>query len=212
MGSEEQTDQENIEQPAVETEESIVGEIVEDALKDEAEGETAASEEVDLQAALDAATTRADENWEKLLLAKAEVENIRRRTQKDIEKAHRFSVEKFAKEMLPVVDSLEMGLASVDASEGDVVAIKEGMELTHKQLLASLEKSGVKQINPEGESFNPDLHQAISMVPSPDHEPNTVIQVFQKGYTLNERLLRPAMVIVSQPQAPTETKKIDEQA
>jgi len=181
-------------------------------LKDEAEGETAASEEVDLQAALDAATTRADENWEKLLLAKAEVENIRRRTQKDIEKAHRFSVEKFAKEMLPVVDSLEMGLASVDASEGDVVAIKEGMELTHKQLLASLEKSGVKQINPEGESFNPDLHQAISMVPSPDHEPNTVIQVFQKGYTLNERLLRPAMVIVSQPQAPTETKKIDEQA
>ncbi|AFT67497.1 MULTISPECIES: nucleotide exchange factor GrpE [Cycloclasticus] len=212
MGSEEQTDQENIEQPAVETEESIVGEIVEDALKDEAEGETAASEEVDLQAALDAATTRADENWEKLLLAKAEVENIRRRTQKDIEKAHRFSVEKFAKEMLPVVDSLEMGLASVDAAEGDVVAIKEGMELTHKQLLASLEKSGVKQINPEGESFNPDLHQAISMVPSPDHEPNTVIQVFQKGYTLNERLLRPAMVIVSQPQAPTETKKIDEQA
>lgn len=212
MGSEEQTDQENIEQPAVETEESIVGEIVEDALKDEAKGETAASEEVDLQAALDAATTRADENWEKLLLAKAEVENIRRRTQKDIEKAHRFSVEKFAKEMLPVVDSLEMGLASVDAAEGDVVAIKEGMELTHKQLLASLEKSGVKQINPEGESFNPDLHQAISMVPSPDHEPNTVIQVFQKGYTLNERLLRPAMVIVSQPQAPTETKKIDEQA
>ncbi|MFT6219266.1 MAG: molecular chaperone GrpE [Cycloclasticus pugetii] len=212
MGSEEQTDQENIEQPAVETEESIVGEIVEDALKDEAEGETAASEEVDLQAALDAATTRADENWEKLLLAKAEVENIRRRTQKDIEKAHRFSVEKFAKEMLPVVDSLEMGLASVDAAEGDVVAIKEGMELTHKQLLASLEKSGVKQINPEGEGFNPDLHQAISMVPSPDHEPNTVIQVFQKGYTLNERLLRPAMVIVSQPQAPTETKKIDEQA
>tara|TARA_R110002072_G_scaffold290873_2_gene458716 strand:+ start:74 stop:712 length:639 start_codon:yes stop_codon:yes gene_type:complete len=212
MGSEEQTDQENIEQPAVETEESIVGEIVEDALKDEAEGETAALEEVDLQAALDAATTRADENWEKLLLAKAEVENIRRRTQKDIEKAHRFSVEKFAKEMLPVVDSLEMGLASVDAAEGDVVAIKEGMELTHKQLLASLEKSGVKQINPEGESFNPDLHQAISMVPSPDHEPNTVIQVFQKGYTLNERLLRPAMVIVSQPQAPTETKKIDEQA
>lgn len=212
MGSEEQTDQENIEQPAVETEESIVGEIVEDALKDEAEGETAALEEVDLQAALDAATTRADENWEKLLLAKAEVENIRRRTQKDIEKAHRFSVEKFAKEMLPVVDSLEMGLASVDATEGDVVAIKEGMELTHKQLLASLEKSGVKQINPEGESFNPDLHQAISMVPSPDHEPNTVIQVFQKGYTLNERLLRPAMVIVSQPQAPTETKKIDEQA
>ena len=105
-----------------------------------------------------------------------------------------------------------MGLASVATSEGDVTAIKEGMELTYKQLLASLEKSGVKQVNPEGESFSPDFHQAISMVPSADHEPNTVIQVFQKGYTLNDRLLRPAMVIVSQPSAPSETKKIDEQA
>lgn len=207
MGSEEQTDQENIGQPLVDTEESITGEVVDETVvADEA------SDGVDLQAELEATIKRADENWEKVLLAKAEVENIRRRTQKDIEKAHRFSVEKFAKDMLPVVDSLEMGLASATTTEGDVTAIKEGMELTHKQLLSSLEKSGVKQVNPEGEVFSPELHQAISVVPSPDHEPNTVIQVFQKGYTLNDRLLRPAMVIVSQSQAPTEAKIIDEQA
>ncbi|MEW4982952.1 MAG: nucleotide exchange factor GrpE [Cycloclasticus sp.] len=207
MGSEEHTDQENIEQAAADKDESIVGELVDETATVEEPAEA-----VDLQSELDAANARADENWEKVLLAKAEVENIRRRTQKDVEKAHRFSIEKFAKDMLPVVDSLEMGLASAATSEGDVTAIKEGMELTYKQLLSSLEKSGVKQVNPEGESFSPDFHQAISMVPSPDHEPNTVIQVFQKGYTLNDRLLRPAMVIVSQPSAPEDTKKIDEQA
>ncbi|PCH85813.1 MAG: nucleotide exchange factor GrpE, partial [Piscirickettsiaceae bacterium] len=134
------------------------------------------------------------------------------RTQKDVEKAHRFSVEKFAKDMLPVVDSLEMGLAASDDTSGDVKAIKEGMELTYKQLLDSLAKSGVEQINPEGDVFDSECHQAISMVPSPDHEPNTVMQVFQKGYSLNGRLLRPAMVIVSQSQPPADTKKIDEQA
>ncbi len=207
MGSEEYTDQENVEPAVVDKDESVIGEVVDEKATVEEPAEA-----VDLQAQLDAANARADENWEKVLLAKAEVENIRRRTQKDVEKAHRFSIEKFAKDMLPVVDSLEMGLASVATSEGDVTAIKEGMELTYKQLLASLEKSGVKQVNPEGESFSPDFHQAISMVPSADHEPNTVIQVFQKGYTLNDRLLRPAMVIVSQPSAPSETKKIDEQA
>lgn len=209
MGSEETTGQGDVQQDVVDAEESLVGEIVEEV---EAVEELEAS--VDLAAELEKANATAAENWEKLLSAKAEVENIRRRTQKDIEKAHRFSVEKFAKDMLPVVDSLEMGLAAVDESSTDVTAIKEGMELTHKQLLSSLEKSGVAQLNPVSEIFNPEMHQAISMVPSPDHAPNTVMQVFQKGYSLNGRLLRPAMVIVSQaqPQAPTDTVKIDEQA
>jgi len=209
MGSEETTDQADVQQDAVDTEEVLVGEVV-------TEEEPVDAEEgvVDLAAELEKANATANDNWDKLLLAKAEVENIRRRTQKDIEKAHRFSVEKFAKEMLPVVDSLEMGLAAADESEAETTALKEGMELTYKQLISSLEKSGVVQVNPVGEGFNPDLHQAISMVPSPDHEPNSVMQVFQKGYTLNDRLLRPAMVIVaqSQPQAPTDTVKIDEQA
>jgi len=207
MVSEDQADQENSEQPTVDTEESTLEGVLEEAVADDE-----VTEGVDLQSELDKANARADENWEKVLLAKADVENMRRRSQKDVEKAHRFSVEKFAKDMLPVVDSLEMGLASAQTAPADVHAIKEGMELTHKQLLDSLEKSGVKQVNPEGESFNHEFHQAISMVPSPEHEPNTVIQVFQKGYTLNDRLLRPAMVIVSQPQAPEDTKKIDEQA
>jgi len=209
MGSEETTDQADVQQDAVDTEEILVGEVVTEEEPVEAEGGV-----VDLAAELEKANATANDNWDKLLLAKAEVENIRRRTQKDIEKAHRFSVEKFAKEMLPVVDSLEMGLAAADESEAETTALKEGMELTYKQLISSLEKSGVVQVNPIGDAFNPDLHQAISMVPSPDHEPNSVMQVFQKGYTLNDRLLRPAMVIVaqSQPQAPTDTVKIDEQA
>lgn len=206
MGSDNQTEQDVEQQEATPIEATTIDEVVDDVV----EGEVL--EAVDIQAELDAANARADENWEKVLLAKADVENIRRRTQKDVEKAHRFSVEKFAKDMLPVVDSLEMGLAAADEASGDVKAIKEGMELTYKQLLDSLTKSGVDQINPEGDVFNSELHQAISMVPSSDHEPNTVMQVFQKGYSLNGRLLRPAMVIVSQSQPPTDTKKIDEQA
>ncbi|PCI68056.1 MAG: nucleotide exchange factor GrpE [Piscirickettsiaceae bacterium] len=206
MGSDNQTDQDVEQQETAAVDATIIDEVIDDVV----EGEV--MEPVALQAELDAANARADENWQKVLLAKADVENIRRRTQKDVEKAHRFSVEKFAKDMLPVVDSLEMGLAASDDTSGDVKAIKEGMELTYKQLLDSLAKSGVEQINPEGDVFDSECHQAISMVPSPDHEPNTVMQVFQKGYSLNGRLLRPAMVIVSQSQPPADTKKIDEQA
>ncbi len=206
MGSEEHTDQEQVDQQEIDMEE-VLSDVVDDA-----PAESEQSPVVDLQVELDAANARADDNWEKLLLAKADVENIRRRTQKDIEKAHRFSIEKFAKDILAVVDSLEMGLAAADSMADDVASIKEGMELTYKQLLSSLERSGVEQVNPEGESFNPDLHQAISMVPSEEHAHNTVMQVFQKGYTLNSRLMRPAMVIVSQSSAPAGTKEIDKKA
>lgn len=197
MGSEKSTDQSNVEEDIIDAEqasESLVGDIVDEEVVLEA------AESTELEAELETATARADENWEKLLLAKAEVENVRRRSEKDVEKAHRFSIEKFAKNMLPVIDSLEMGLLSSGDAEGDVSAIKEGMELTHKQLLSALEKSGIQQVDPVGAAFNPELHQAMSMMPSPDHEPNRVIEVFQKGYTLNNRLLRPAMVIVSQAQ------------
>ncbi len=205
MGSEKSTDQNDIQEQSVDAEESLIGEVVDEAVVSEA------TEEINLTVELETAKAAASENWDKLLLAKAEVENIRRRTQKDIEKAHRFSIEKFAKDMLPVVDSLEMGLAATSDSEVDITALKEGMELTYKQLISSLEKSGVVQVNPEGETFSPELHQAISVVPSPDHAPNTVMQVFQKGYTLNGRLLRPAMVIVTPSEPSANTKKIDEQ-
>jgi len=207
MGSEDQTDQQQTQQSSIDNEEGLVEGGIDEITVEEGE-----VTEQDLQASLEAANARADENWEKLLLATAEVENIRRRTQKDIEKAHRFSVEKFAKDLLPVLDSLEMGLAASEGVAGDVAAIRDGMELTHKQLISALQKSGVDVVDPEGQTFNPDLHQAMSVVPSPDHEPITVMQVFQKGYTLSGRLLRPAMVIVSQATPPAGTKKIDEQA
>lgn len=207
MGSEDQTDQQQTQQSSIDNEEGLAEGGIDEITVEEGE-----VTEQDLQASLEVANARADENWEKLLLATAEVENIRRRTQKDIEKAHRFSVEKFAKDLLPVLDSLEMGLAASEGVAGDVAAIRDGMELTHKQLISALQKSGVDVVDPEGQTFNPDLHQAMSVVPSPDHEPNTVMQVFQKGYTLSGRLLRPAMVIVSQATPPAGTKKIDEQA
>tara|TARA_R110002074_G_scaffold228259_2_gene399931 strand:- start:139093 stop:139716 length:624 start_codon:yes stop_codon:yes gene_type:complete len=207
MGSEEQTDQGVEQTQPLDIEDSLVADVLDDA-----ESADSTVEPLSMQGELDAANARADDNWAKVLLATAEVENVRRRSQKDIEKAHRFSIEKFAKDMLPVVDSLEMGMAAADETSADVEAIKEGMALTYKQLISALKQSGIEQVNPEDEIFSPELHQAISVVPSPDHEPNTVIQVFQKGYTLNGRLLRPAMVIVSQSTPPEGTKKIDEQA
>ena len=193
MGSQDQTDQDDAQQELDDTTESLVNEAVdEDVVPSEVE------EGVDLKTELDNAKASAEENWNNLLMAKADVENIRRRTQKDIEKAHRFSIEKFAKDLLPVVDSIEMGMTAAGSTSEDVTSIREGMELTYKQLLASLEKSNVTQVDPLNESFNPEHHQAISMVPTADYEPNTVIEVFQKGYLLNGRLIRPAMVIVSQ--------------
>ena len=193
------------------TTEETLEQVVEEELESPVElneEETDDDASIDLQAELDKANAKADENWEKVLLAKAEVDNIRRRTQKDVENAHRFGVEKFAKDLLAVVDSFEMGLAA----EGDVAAIKEGMELTYKQLMSALEKAKLEQLNPTGESFDPEQHQAMTMVPSEEHPHNTVMEVFQKGYSLQGRLLRPAMVVVSQSNTPEQTNKIDEQA
>jgi molecular chaperone GrpE len=140
------------------------------------------------------AEKKAEENWEQLLRARAEMENLRRRTQKDLENAHKYGMEKFVAELLPVKDSMELGLAAEGAS---VESLHEGMELTMSMLSKAFEKLGVVEVNPLNEPFNPDLHQAMTMQPSADVEPNTVLVVMQKGYLLNERLVRPAMVIVS---------------
>ncbi|MBV0932383.1 nucleotide exchange factor GrpE [Marinobacterium weihaiense] len=130
--------------------------------------------------------------------AQAEIQNIRRRAEQDVEKAHKFGLEKFANELLPVVDSLER---AIEASQGDdeqVTAIREGVEMTLNMFLASMAKFNVEQINPEqGDAFNPDHHQAMSMVPAEGVEPNAVVTVVQKGYLLNGRLMRPAMVMVA---------------
>ena len=132
-----------------------------------------------------------------VIRAKAEVENIRRRSAQDVEKARKFALEKFTGELLPVVDNLERALASADKEDESQKAMIEGIELTLQSFLSALEKFDVKAIDPQDQPFNPELHQAMSMQEVPGVEPNTVIAVMQKGYELNGRLVRPAMVMVS---------------
>ncbi|RJT31952.1 nucleotide exchange factor GrpE, partial [Rahnella woolbedingensis] len=132
-----------------------------------------------------------------LLRAKAEVENIRRRTELDIEKAHKFALEKFSGELLPVIDNLERALDLADKSNSELAGLIEGVELTLKSLLDAVRKFGMEVVGDIHVPFNPELHQAMTMMESEELEPNHVLMVMQKGYTLNGRLLRPAMVAVS---------------
>ena len=150
-----------------------------------------------LEAMIRQAELKAEEHHDAWLRAKAETENIRRRAQEDIAKASKFAIERFAGELLAVKDSLEAGLATETPS---VESLKSGTELTLKQLVAAFEKSGLKEINPVGEKFDPNFHQAISMIEA-EQEANTVVTVLQKGYLLAERVLRPALVIVAKPKA-----------
>ncbi|MBN3726341.1 nucleotide exchange factor GrpE [Burkholderia sp. Ac-20379] len=146
-------------------------------------------------AALAEAQAKVAELQEHFLRAKAETENARRRAQEDVAKAHKFAIESFAEHLLPVIDSLE---AAVGDTSDDVAKIREGVELTLRQLNNALEKGRVNVINPVGAKFDPHQHQAISMVPA-DQEANTVVSVLQKGYTIADRVLRPALVTVAQP-------------
>src|SRR6185369_7078113 len=146
-----------------------------------------------LEQRLNEAEAKAQEHHDAWLRAKAEADNARRRAQEDVSKAHKFAVESFAAELLPVKDSLEAALATENATPE---ALRSGVELTLRQLAAVFDKSHLKEINPVGEKFDPHRHQAISMLPS-DKEPNTVINVLQKGYLLHERVVRPALVTVA---------------
>jgi len=137
----------------------------------------------------------ADENWDRYLRAAAELENVRKRASRDVENAHKFALERFCSELLAVKDSLEMGLAAAD--KADVQSLLAGKEATLKLLTATMERFGVAELNPEGEPFDPQEHEAMSMQPSSDVEPGSVLTVFQKGYALNGRLLRPARVVVA---------------
>ncbi|MFZ1875122.1 MAG: nucleotide exchange factor GrpE [Chania sp.] len=136
-----------------------------------------------------------------LLRAKAEMDNVRRRTELDIEKAHKFALEKFSGDLLPVIDNLERALELADKSNPDLVAMIEGIELTLKSLLDAVRKYGIEIVGDINVPFNPDVHQAMSMMESDEHQPNHVMMVMQKGYTLNGRLLRPAMVAVAKAKA-----------
>ncbi|AXF75132.1 nucleotide exchange factor GrpE [Erwinia tracheiphila] len=135
------------------------------------------------------------------LRAQAEIENIRRRTEQDVEKAHKFALEKFANELLPVIDSLERALEVADKENPELTAMVEGIDLTLKSLLGAVGKFGVEVVGDINVPFNPEIHQAMSMMESEDVAPNHVLLVMQRGYILNGRLLRPAMVAVSKPKA-----------
>ncbi len=134
---------------------------------------------------------------EEFLRFRAESENNRKRTLKDVENARKFGSERLLSELVPIADTLARGLEIAQGENVSIDVLKEGKEATLRLLLKTMEGHGVKEINPLGEVFNPELHQAMTMQDSPTHAPNTVISVFQRGYTLHERLLRPALVIVS---------------
>ena len=140
----------------------------------------------------------AKDNWDKLLRSQAEMENLKRRTAKDLEKAHKYALDGFVKALLEVKDSLSMGLKSAMDKNATLEHTIEGLELTNKVFDSTLEKFGVETVDPIGETFNPELHEAVTMVPMPDKKSNTVLEVVQVGFTLNDRLVRPAMVIVVQ--------------
>ena len=149
---------------------------------------------LELEGELEAAKKR---EREEILRVRAEMENIRRRAEMDVEKAHKFALERFSNELLPVIDNLERALEAVDREDEKSQSMIEGLELTLKSFLDALRKFKVEAVDEPNVPFNPEVHQAITMLESLEHQPNTVINIMQKGYTLNGRLLRPAMVIVS---------------
>ena len=182
-----------------------------EAAKEEAqaaEGEAGDNETSEVEAL----QAQVQEFQEQMLRSQAEMQNVRRRAEIDVEKAHKFALEKFVKELLPVADSLEKAVESTEGHDesGELVAaIREGVEMTLSLFMSSLKKFNVEQINPVGAPFDPQHHEAMSMVPAPDAEPNSVVAVVQKGYLLNGRVVRPAMVVVAKAE---DAPKIDEQA
>jgi molecular chaperone GrpE len=151
----------------------------------------------ELELALVVAKSTINDQKDSVIRAKAEVDNVRRRSAQDVEKARKFALDKFAAELLPVVDNLERAIESVDKEDEGQKGLAEGVELTLQSMMAALDKFGVKVVDPLDQPFNPELHQAMSMQEIDGVAPNTVIAVMQRGYELNGRLVRPAMVMVS---------------
>lgn len=147
---------------------------------------------------LEDARSKADEHWDQLVRTQAQMDNLRKRQERELENAHKYALERFVNELLPVRDSMEMGLAAANDENATIDHLREGTALTLKLFADVMEKFNVVRIDPEGQPFDPELHQAMGMQPRSDVPPNTVVVVVQKGYTLNGRLVRPAMVMVSQ--------------
>jgi molecular chaperone GrpE len=187
MSEQTQNNQEELNQPDAQSAEPV-----------ETTAETEAAEESleSLRQQLEQAQAQLAEKSEQVLRAHAEADNVRRRAERDVQNAHKYALEGFVESLLPVLDSLEQGLAQ-PATNDESKALKQGMELTLKMFIDVLAKKNVEQIDPVGQAFNPELHEAMSMQENPEFEPNSVIAVFQKGYLLNGRVVRPARVVVN---------------
>jgi len=177
--------------------EAVEAEVVEESSEESVEHD-------DPQVLLEDARNKADEHWNLYMRTQAEMDNLRKRAERDVQNAHKFGIEKLIGELLPVMDSMQMGIAAADDQDEASAKLVEGMEMTVKMFTDALQKVGVTAVDPMGEAFNPEFHQAMSMVENPDAEPNSVMAVMQKGYILNERLVRPAMVVVAKAPAATE--------
>lgn len=186
---------------------SNVEAMADEQLADE-NAEAMISRITELEAALEASEAKVRDQQDGVLRARADVENMRRRTEQEIDKARKFALERFAGELLPVIDNLERAVEMADKENDAIKPMVEGVELTLKTMQDTVEKFGLKELNPVGEPFNPELHQAMSIQESAEHEPNTVMLVMQKGYELNGRVVRPAMVMVSK----ASSASIDEKA
>ncbi|NOQ35369.1 MAG: nucleotide exchange factor GrpE [Methylococcaceae bacterium] len=195
MSSEQESPENEVEVDLENQEPTVDENTEEETVEAEAQIEEVSIEE--LQKQLTAAEQKAAENLDKALRVQADMENLKRRTSKDLENAHKFALDGFSKEMVTVIDSLELGLQAITGDSEEVKKFREGSELTLKQFEAAFTKFNIEKIDPTGEAFNPELHQAMAMQPSEDAEPNTVLNTFQKGYSLNGRLIRPAMVVVA---------------
>ena len=181
--------EESLAEAAAEAGESTAAEEV---TGDEAPAQEASLEDVVAQLQEDVAAAK-----DLALRAQADAQNVKRRAEQDVEKARKFALEQFTRELLPVVDNLERALEAASGEDEVVKPIAEGVELTLKSFLDALSKFNIERVDPQGEPFDPNLHQAMSMIENDEVEPNSVIAVMQKGYTLNGRLVRPAMVMVS---------------
>lgn len=173
------------------TEPSVAAEEVDTEMTDAVEADLSVKEQ------LGQAQETIKDYWDQIMRLRAEMENNRKRAERDVENAHKFALQNFVENLLPVMDSMEMGQAAATAENATLDSIREGSALTMNMLVQVLERNGLEQIDPLGESFDPEKHQAISMIESEDAESSSIIEVMQKGYALNERLVRPAMVVVA---------------
>ncbi|PKF50592.1 nucleotide exchange factor GrpE [Enterovibrio nigricans] len=192
-------------------EEEMLNEAVEQMADEnalDAEADAMISRITELEAALEESEAKVKEQQDSVLRARADIENMRRRTEQEIDKARKFALERFANELLPVIDNMERAVEMADKENDAIKPMLEGIELTLKTMQDTVAKFGLKELNPHGEAFNPEFHQAMSIQESADHAPNTVMFVMQKGYELNGRVVRPAMVMVSKAAA----GNVDEQA